>query len=178
MVELFKERFRERGVLNESLFQTTHDFNLVLDLDETLVHYNHGDHSAKIHFRPHLQEFLEQVAKNFNLFIFTSSLKEYADTVIDYIDPKHVFFRQRFYRENTSPESGGVTKDLAKLGFDLRRTIIVDNIADNFSRNKENGILVDSFYSDPNDLTLKNILPLLDGIIEARPADVRVHLEA
>jgi CTD small phosphatase-like protein 2 len=39
-------------------------------------------------------------------------------------------------------------KDLRNLGRDLSRTIIVDNLAENFSVTPENGIWVESWYDD------------------------------
>jgi TFIIF-interacting CTD phosphatase-like protein len=48
--------------------------------------------------RPFLHEFLEKMSHFFELVVFTASLKEYADKVIDYIDPKG-YIKRRFYRD-------------------------------------------------------------------------------
>lgn len=42
-------------------------------------------------------------------------------------------------------------KDLSKLGRDLSKTLIVDNVRDNYKRQPENGILIKSWYDDPKD---------------------------
>ena len=42
-------------------------------------------------------------------------------------------------------------KDLSKLGRDLKKVIIVDNLPQNFSLQKENGICVRPFYGDTVD---------------------------
>lgn len=48
--------------------------------------------------RPHLNEFLENMDRYFNLVLYTASLKEYADPIVDHIDPKGLI-GQRYYRE-------------------------------------------------------------------------------
>lgn len=85
---------------------------LVLDLDETLVHCSieepvaaedgttprppdlqfpvtfHGcEYTVYVRLRPHLQQFLETVSKQFEVVCFTASQKVYADALLDRIDP-------------------------------------------------------------------------------------------
>jgi len=60
---------------------------LVLDLDETLVH-SFLDHNEKTTYlcscvRPHLEEFLKECAKMFELVLFTASKDNYANKVLD-----------------------------------------------------------------------------------------------
>lgn len=42
-------------------------------------------------------------------------------------------------------------KDLGKIGRDLKKTIIVDNVAENFSLQLDNGIFIKTWYNDMND---------------------------
>ena len=39
-------------------------------------------------------------------------------------------------------------KDLSRLGRNLKKVIIVDNIADNFQHQPENGIFIRTWYND------------------------------
>lgn len=48
--------------------------------------------------RPHLDTFLKKVSKWYNLSVFTSSLRAYAEPVIDQIDNHHLI-KKRFYRD-------------------------------------------------------------------------------
>jgi len=41
-----------------------------------------------------------------------------------------------------------IIKDLSKLGRDLSKTIIVDNIAENFVLQKDSGIFISTWYDD------------------------------
>jgi len=54
-----------------------------------------------------------------------------------------------------------ILKDLSKIGRPLDKTIIVDNIADNFLMQKDNGIFIKSWYDDPYDTELRDLIPLL-----------------
>ena len=57
-------------------------------------------------------------------------------------------------------------KDLANLGRDLKKTIIVDNISENFLLQPENGIPIKSWFVDPHDTSLMELAPLLQQIVE------------
>lgn len=77
---------------------------LVLDLDETLVHCTtnpvpnadlvfpvdfNGEHfEVYVLKRPHLEEFLDEVSKLFEVVIFTASQQVYADALLNLIDPR------------------------------------------------------------------------------------------
>ena len=54
-------------------------------------------------------------------------------------------------------------KDLNLLGRDISRTIIIDNVAENFQVQPENGIFIRSWFDDMNDHELLDLLPLLKG---------------
>jgi len=59
------------------------------------------------------------------------------------------------------------------LGRDLKKTIIVDNIRENFERQDANGIEIVTWLNDPNDRELDNLMVFLKGLVEAQVKDVR-----
>ena len=59
------------------------------------------------------------------------------------------------------------------MGRDLNRTIIVDNIAENYLLQPENGVCIKSWYDDPNDDELMSFVPALKMLADPRIADVR-----
>lgn len=67
-------------------------------------------------------------------------------------------------------------KDLSLLGRDLNKTIIIDNISDNFILQPDNGIFISTWYDDMSDNFLREITPLLTELVEKRVADVRVGM--
>lgn len=52
-------------------------YTLVLDLDETLLHYD--DRNEEIYVRPNCELFLTTMEKHYELVIFTAGMQDYAD---------------------------------------------------------------------------------------------------
>ena len=79
-------------------------------------------------------------------------------------------------------KSGSCVKDLGKLGRDLAKIIIIDNVETNFQMQPENGILIKSWIGDPADTelhTLSNLLKsnLNSEIATSKNNDVRVSIK-
>ena len=62
------------------------------------------------------------------------------------------------------------------MGRDLKRTIIIDNISDNFILQPDNGIFISTWYDDMQDNFLKDISQLLVELVEELLAQDR-HLD-
>jgi Dullard-like phosphatase family protein len=147
-------------------------YTLVLDLDETLVHFTENDNKGKFLVRPFAREFLLKLQDYFEIVVFTAALKDYADWILDRIDTCNSI-RFRLYRDHTTFQNGVYLKDLSRLNRDLTKTIIVDNNPDNFQMHPENGIYIKSWYQDPNDLALKHLTNVLIRIAESNESDIR-----
>jgi TFIIF-interacting CTD phosphatase-like protein len=78
---------------------------LVLDLDETLIHYVDNGPDSYFLVRPFCIEFLKELSQYYEIVVFTAGVQEYADWVIDQID-QDMRIKHRLYREHTiiSPE--------------------------------------------------------------------------
>lgn len=127
---------------------------LILDLDETLIHsMSKGGRMSTGHMvevrlnaaslgmggsaqhpilywvnkRPYCDEFLRRVCKWFNLVIFTASVQEYADPVIDWLETERKFFSARYYRQHCTYRQGAYIKDLSSVDPDLSNVMILDN---------------------------------------------------
>ena len=105
-------------------------------------------------------QFIEKMAEYYEIVIFTAALQEYADQVIDQIDVQNNI-KYRLYRQHTSQNGPFLVKDLSLLGRRMERTIIIDNISDNFVLQPDNGIFCSTWYDDMNDRFLDEITPLL-----------------
>jgi TFIIF-interacting CTD phosphatase-like protein len=88
---------------------------LVLDLDETLVHatsmglYSRHDFSIEVtvdnlpclyyvYKRPYCDLFLRKVSEWYTVVVFTASMPEYADRVLDLLDPTKRMISRRLFR--------------------------------------------------------------------------------
>ena len=135
-------------------------FSLFLDLDETLISFVFSNENEGIsRLRPYLYQFLNTVKNYFELIIFTTATKNYADPILDVIEVKKgTYFSYRLYRESCTIVNNYIIKDIGKFGRDLNKCIIVDNMPQNFKLQKENGILISSFWGeDTNDKALLNL---------------------
>ena len=155
-------------------------YTLVLDLDETLIHFNIDNTSLMkgfVEYRPFLHEFLDRVSIIFELIIFTIATQQYADPIIDSIERKKKYFKARLYRDHCILYKGVYVKDVSLLGRELSKVIVIDDRPYNYVLNKENGIAVKPFwgrcYNGKDDCILQNLLFVLYGIIRECYNDVR-----
>ena len=133
------------------------EYCLVLDLDETLVHYFEDENEAYVKVRLGAEHFIRELSKYCEIAIFTASTKYYADIVIDGLDCKDLI-DFRLYREHTTLTNGINVKDLSRLGRDLSKIIIIDNIEENYQFQKNNGLNICDFEGDENDNELSFLL--------------------
>ena len=80
-----------------------------------------------VHKRPYCDEFLRKVCKWYKLVVFTASVQEYADPVIDWLEQERKFFVGRYYRQHCTLRNGAYIKDLSSVEPDLSRVCILDN---------------------------------------------------
>ena len=144
------------------------NYSLVLDLDETLVHFKEiidKEGNGIMRIRPGINEFLEEVGKYYELIIFTTATQDYADALIDAIEEDKIYFEHRFYRNHAIIMNNDFVKDLNRIGRPLDKIIIVDNMPQNFRLQKENGIMIKAFWGeDVYDTVLYDLIPILVNI--------------
>lgn len=110
--------------------------------------------------RPFLQTFLGTMSEVYEIGVFTASLKEYADKIIQEIDPaKHI--QWALYRDSCSFHEGFTVKNLECLPRPLERTILVDDRETSFMLQPLNGIEVLPFDGDPDDTELLSLQKFL-----------------
>lgn len=80
-----------------------------------------------VHKRPHCDDFLRKICKWYKLVVFTASVQEYADPVIDWLEQERKFFQARYYRQHCTFRNGAYIKDLSSVEPDLSKVIILDN---------------------------------------------------
>jgi len=168
---------------------------LVLDLDETLIHSHHDGvvrqtvatgtppdfvlkvnidrHPVRfsVHKRPHVDFFLSVVSQWYELVIFTASMEIYGAAVADRLDEGKGVLRRRYYRQHCTLDYGSYTKDLSSISQDLASIFILDNSPGAYRSYPDNAIPISSWFVDPSDTALLDLLPVLDAL--RFTADVR-----
>jgi CTD small phosphatase-like protein 2 len=93
---------------------------------------------------------------------------------LDAIEGEKKYFSYVFYRDHTVIEDNDYVKDISRIGRDLSKTIIVDNMPQNFRLQKENGILIKTFYGeDQSDKSLLELIPILTEMAKTPGKDLR-----
>ena len=151
-------------------------YTLVLDLDETLVHYVKEENSAYVQVRPYADYFLKELSKHFEIVLFTAAEEDYTNIVLNELN-KNNYIKYVLCRKYTEFNNGCYIKDLSKLGRDLSKVCIVDNNKDNFSLQPENGLFISSYYGEPDDDELHYLCDDLMKIIEIQPDDIRTVIK-
>ena len=162
------------------LHTTNHKpYSLVLDLDETLVHFKvnpENESEGVLKVRPGVMEFLDDVDKYYELIIFTCATQDYANLLIDAIEENKIYFEHRLYRQHTVIIDNDFVKDLTRIGRPLDKIAIVDNMPQNFRLQKENGINIKAFWGeDIYDNALIELSPILINIAK-EGGDIRKGL--
>ncbi|VDK37629.1 unnamed protein product [Taenia asiatica] len=155
---------------------------LVLDLDETLVHSSfkpvenadftvtveveNVQHEVSVCKRPHLETFIETIGPLFEMVMFTASLSKYADPVCDRIDPSG-HFKHRLFRESCFCLKSNYIKHLDVLGRDIEQICIIDNSPISFYFHRKNALQIVTWFDDPKDTALLDLIPYLKGLAEA-----------
>ena len=154
-------------------------YTLVLDLDETIIHFRvnpNNELEGVMKVRPGIFDFLETLGQYYEMIVFTTATSEYADILLDSIEENKIYFDYRFYREHSIIVDNDFVKDLTRIGRPLDKTIIVDNMPQNFRLQKENGIIIKGFFGDdPYDSALIELTPILLSIAK-EGGDVRKSL--
>ncbi|KAL8853215.1 MAG: hypothetical protein Q9221_001949 [Calogaya cf. arnoldii] len=166
---------------------------LVIDLDETLIHSlakggrMSSGHMVEVklnttvgyggatlgpqhpilyyvHKRPHCDDFLRKVCKWYDLVVFTASVQEYADPVIDWLEQEKKYFSRRYYRQHCTFRNGAYIKDLSSVEPDLSKVMIIDNSPLSYIFHEDNAIPIEGWINDPTDNDLLHLVPLLEAL--------------
>ncbi|CAB1324534.1 unnamed protein product [Coregonus sp. 'balchen'] len=152
--------------------RSTPQATLVLDLDETLMYsslnviedaehtfhtcFQDNQYNVYVILRPHVKEFLEAMTKHFE--------KEYAEKILDILDPKRRLFRHRLYQQDCTCVLGHYVKDLGVLERDLAKTVVLDNAPHTYPYHLMNMLPIKSWSGDNDDKELQKLIPCLERL--------------
>ena len=151
-------------------------YTVVLDLDETLVNVNQN---GICNLRPGLFSFLNAIKPYYEIISFTNGAKSYSDSIIKQIEARNQYFDYNLYREHSFLYGKEFLKDISRIGRDMKKIIIVDNISNNFKLNPENGIQIAPYFGEysKNDTVLFELKKLLVMFHKLEYEDLRVAIK-
>lgn len=153
--------------------------HLVLELEGTLLHstlsgtrrnisydfrvqYRENGHTQThyVALRPFLNDFLEEAAAWYNIYLYTTAEKKHADAIADALEGGRRIFRRRFYRQDCDYLDNRFIKKTSKISDDPSGVVFLD--AEDFSC--MNRLPIFRYFGCPNDLYLISTLALLDSL--------------
>jgi len=99
----------------------------------------------------------------FEVVFFTASTSNYAEKVLDALDPEHRA-PYRLYRQHCTLINCEFVKDLSQLGRDLKDVIIVDNLPSCYSLQPCNGIPILTWINNKSDRELDRLSSILEPL--------------
>ena len=170
----------------------------IFDLDETLIHCV-GDIRTKkkeeyeevinvimpnnlnvkigINIRPNWKKFILEIKEKYYIIVYTASHNNYADAVLNFLDPENNIFEGRLYRKdcilNEIDNNKFYVKDLNIFkNFDLKDIVLIDNSVLSFAYHLNNGIPIVPYYKGDKDSELIILSKYLLSIAHCN--DIRV----
>jgi len=122
------------------------------------------------------------MSKLYEIIVFTAASKEYAEAVVDYLDPEHKIIEAIIDRNHCTRTNNGLwIKDLRVIqNREINNMVIVDNYVHSFAFQLENGIPILEWRDDKNDQELKYLqnylekLAKCDDIVEFNRKNLRL----
>jgi hypothetical protein len=155
--------FQNRDIISQNVplipFSSIKPYTLVIYLEENIVYIPKGTNN--IYLRPFLKDFLQNISEFYELLVFSSGIRSYADQIIDFIEKEEKYFAYRLYRENANYYNKSYYLDINKLGRDIKRIVVIDNHFDY----ENNGILIESFIDENENIKNDKILIYLSEML-------------
>ncbi|OIW04258.1 hypothetical protein TanjilG_00818 [Lupinus angustifolius] len=172
-VRSYTEPYTDK-LLPDLLPQERHVFTLVLDLNETLIHYIWTRETGWQTFkRPGVDAFLEHLAQFYEIVVYTDEQNMFVDPVIDRLDTKHCI-RYRLSRPATKYQDGKHFRDLSKLNRDPEKVLYISGHALESCLQPENCVPIKAWQqTDKDDTALLDFIPFLEFVARSSPADIR-----
>ncbi|KAJ6635307.1 Mitochondrial import inner membrane translocase subunit TIM50-C [Pseudolycoriella hygida] len=148
-------------------------YTLVLEMKDVLVHpdwtYQTGWRFKK---RPGVDHFLEQLARHFEIVVFTADQGMTVFPILDALDPNG-YIMYRLVRDATHFVDGHHVKNLDNLNRDLNKVIVIDWNPNSTKLHPENTFNIARWSGNDDDATLFDLVAFLKTIATAEVQDVR-----
>ncbi|AFZ81131.1 hypothetical protein BEWA_005390 [Theileria equi strain WA] len=195
ILKVIERSFSETSIYYNSSFlpkQFKHTYSLVLDLDETLIRSVRTRPNRSVptipvkindkiaHFvvfkRPHLDTFLMEMRKIYEIVIYTASCQQYAEAILHHTCINHLVDRKLYRNDCIINDYGEFVKDLRKVRNDTSKVILIDNSLAAGSIFPENFIPIDSWFGGSYDTALLDIMPLLSALRNVKDVRLIINL--
>uniref|UniRef100_A0A336KV34 Mitochondrial import inner membrane translocase subunit TIM50 n=1 Tax=Culicoides sonorensis TaxID=179676 RepID=A0A336KV34_CULSO len=148
-------------------------YTLVLEMKGLLVHpdwtYKTGWRFKK---RPGVDQFLEQLARHFEIVVYTADQGITVFPILDALDPNG-YIMYRLVRDATHFVDGHHVKNLDNINRDLKRVIVVDWDPNSVKLHPDNAFVIPKWDGNDHDTTLLELVAFLKTVATSDVDDVR-----
>ncbi|XP_052888647.1 mitochondrial import inner membrane translocase subunit TIM50-C-like [Anopheles moucheti] len=148
-------------------------YTLVLEMKDVLVHpdwtYQTGWRFKK---RPGVDKFLETLAANYEIVVFTADQGMTVFPILDALDPRG-YIMYRLVRDATHFVDGHHVKNLDNLNRDLSKVVVIDWDPNSTKLHPENTLNIPRWTGNDDDSGLFDLMALLVTIATSEVEDVR-----
>lgn len=142
-----EEQEKELIPILPSIDTKKYKFSIVIELDETLVHYceENDNYYAKVRFGS--ENFLKNISNFFEIIIVSTSSKEYSNIIIDNLNKDdRCYVEHRIFIEDFNEK-----QDLCNINRDLKKTLFICHDYEFINSPKDNTILLKEFLGEEED---------------------------
>lgn len=148
-------------------------YTLVLEMKGLLVHpdwtYKTGWRFKK---RPGVDQFLEQLARHFEIVVYTADQGITVFPILDALDPNG-YIMYRLVRDATHFVDGHHVKNLDNINRDLEKVIVVDWDSNSVKLHPDNALVIPKWDGNDHDTMLLELVAFLKTVANSDVNDVR-----
>ena len=161
-------------------YKSKKKYTVVLDLEDTLLNIKLTDTGKLVlNLRPGLISFLSGIKPYYEIISFSKFSKSYSNTIINYIQQGKKLFDVNLYREHCALIGKKFIKDISRIGRDMKRIIMVDDLPENLEGFQTNGILILPYEGEEqsNDRVLYELKKLMILFYKMGYDDIRLAIK-
>jgi len=144
-----KEEKEEKKKLILPEMDKSKKYSLIIELDETLVHYYEEGNNYFVKVRCGTEDFLKTMSEFCEIVIVSTSSKEYTDIIIQNINNDKCYINYTIYKEMFDDKNDII--DFSLINRNIKKCIFICHENEFFNAPKENIVKLNEFLGEEND---------------------------
>lgn len=159
---IYKPNIKEFLPMDPPLHPSIKQKTLIISFENMLYHKNYEAGSGiVIDLRPGLRDFLKDLARKYEIVLFSDEDSQFMDEVISTVDPYNQYFKYAFGREFFTLTRGRYMKDYTYFNRDFANVVIVDFGEKQTLNKNENLVVIGPYNGENSDNSLNELKSFL-----------------
>ena len=141
-------------------------YHIIIDLDETLVHYCEENNNYFVKVRCGVENFIKKISEFCEIIILSTSSKEYTDIIVNRINKGKEYVKNIIYKE-IYDELNEYELNLSNINRNLNKCIFICHEKEFYGAPSKNILQISEFEGDESDkeiVYLQNELAKIENI--------------